>query len=84
MNEREIEILTRIYLKAYMTALDEIKNPELATGTAFAVTTIAADKYKKQTDMQLNPFAVAMHMMMMNQKSSGKSEESKKDEEIPR
>ena len=83
MDEREIEILTRIYLKSYMTALDETKNPELATGTAFAVTTIAADKYKKQTDMQLNPFAVAMHMMM-NQKSSGKSKESKKDEEMPR
>ena len=77
MNER----LTRIYLKAYMTALDEIKNPELATGTAFAVATIAADKYKKQTGMQLNPLAVAIHMM--NQKSSGKSKESKKEEGTP-
>lgn len=83
MDEREIEILTRIYLKAYMTALDETKNPELAMGTAFAVATIAADKCKKQTDMKLSPLAVAMHMMM-NQKSNGKSEESKKDEEIPR
>lgn len=83
MDEREIEILTRIYLKAYMTALDETKNPELAMGTAFAVTTIAEDKYKKQTDMQLNPLVAAMHMMM-NQKSNGKSKESKKDEEMPR
>lgn len=83
MDEREIEMLTRIYLKAYMTALDETKNPELAMGTAFAVATIAVDKCKKQTEMQLNPLVAAMHMMM-NQKSNGKSEESKKDEEIPR
>lgn len=72
MNEQEIELLTRVYLKAYMTALNETRNPDLATGAAFVVTMVVSNRPKNQTGVQPSPLAAAIYMMM-NQKDSEKS-----------
>lgn len=86
MNEQEVEILTRVYLKAYMTALDETRNPDIAVGAAIGVTMVLADKPKKQTGVQPNPLATAIYMMMNqknNENGGGNKDGEKKDGEIP-
>lgn len=86
MNEQEIEMLTKIYLKAYMTALNETRNPDIAVSAAIGVTMVLSNKPKNQTGVQPNPLAAAIYMMM-NQKNSenggGKEDGEKKDSEIP-
>lgn len=49
MNEQEIEMLTKIYLKAYMTALNETRNPDIAVSAAIGVTMVLSNKPKNQT-----------------------------------
>lgn len=86
MNEQEIEILTRVYLKAYMTALNETRNPDIAVSAAIGVTMVVSNKPKNQTGVQPNPLAAAIYMMM-NQKNNencgGSKDGEKKDGEIP-
>lgn len=86
MNEQEIEILTRVYLKAYMTALNETRNPDIAVSAAIGVTMVVSNKPKNQTGVQPNPLAAAIYMMINqknNENGGGNKDGEKKDGEIP-
>lgn len=86
MNEQEIETLTRVYLKAYMTALNETRNPDIAVSAAIGVTMVVSNNPKNQTGLQPNPLAAAIYMMMNqknNENGGGSKDGEKKDGEIP-
>lgn len=86
MNEQEVEMLTKIYLKAYMTALNETRNPDIAVSAAVGVTMVLGNKPKNQTGFQTNPLAAAIYMMMNqknNENGGGSKDGEKKDSEIP-